>query len=397
MSTHRHEKASSKKIKVGVYQLLIPHYRRGFYRELSRCSDLDVSICSPNRSKDGEFFNLELSGNEFRHVPISIWKCRLPFGKKKRPVWFFPSLISDLLKGTYDVTLLYFYPGNLSMWIGLLLGRLLNRRICVWGHAVSRGESRLMNWMQGAMMRLGRSRAFYTEKERDFWIARGIAAEKLFVHYNSLDTHASDQVQESLSPEHLEEFRRSAGLCGKKVLIYTGRLLPYKKPEILVEVLDRVSKQVPNAHVVFIGDGPQREELQALAESLDLTDKITFTGPIFDEELLACYFLSSYVSVMPHHAGLAVNHAFAYGVPVVTGDNFIKHPPEVVLIVDHVTGLFCRDGDVDDFARVIENLLTDDDLRETMSRNARKVIEEKFNVDKMADGMRQAILFAAGR
>ena len=274
-----------------------------------------------------------------------------------------------------------------------MLGRLLNRRVCLWDHGVSLKRHRLADGMLGIMIRLASAMVFYTEEGRDFWRKRGIPAEKMFVAYNFLDTMASTDMLQTVSQERLEEFQRTHGLLGKKVLIYTGRLLVYKKPEVLIEALSQLHRKIPTIHAVVVGDGPMREDLQRLAESLGVSERISFTGPLFDEETLALYFLSSHAAVMPGHAGLAVQHAFAYGVPMIIGRYQDKHPPEAALVVDGETGIRCRGDSVEEFVMAIGTVLSDDVLREKMSRNAQKVIQDKYNVERMADGLEQTIRY----
>ena len=114
-----------------------------------------------------------------------------------------------------------------------------------------------------------------------------------------------------------------------------------------------------------------------------------------DEEELAKYFLCSSVAVMPAAAGLTIQHAFGYGLPIIIGDDMTSHGPEVELVVDGVTGIFCRDGDYLDFAKAIYRLLTDDNLHKQMSINAYEIIKSKYNIKNMADGFSRAIRYCA--
>jgi glycosyltransferase involved in cell wall biosynthesis len=375
-----------------IFMDCIPHYRLAVLRELHQRSDVEVTVHAPCDSNI-DFIETQHTNQDFSHVPIRSYTWKIPFSRKGIWIMFQPYPILALLKRRFDVYMLRSYPYDLSLWICLLLGRLLNQRVCIWGQCISKRDSRLANGIFRIMIRLASAVAFYTKGDRDSWSKRGIPDEKLFVAYNALDTKASADILRTLSQQRLEEFQQRQGLVGKKVLIYTGRLVPYKRPEVLIEALSRLRHTTQDAHAVIVGDGPVREDLQRLAETLGVSESVTFTGPLFDEETLAYYFLSSHVAVMPGHAGLAIQHAFAYGVPIIIGRYQDKHPPEAALVIDGETGIRCRGDSAEEFVAAIETLLSNDALREKMSRNAQGVIQDMYNVERMADGLEQTLRY----
>jgi glycosyltransferase involved in cell wall biosynthesis len=219
---------------------------------------------------------------------------------------------------------------------------------------------------------------------------------KLFVAYNALDTEQLAVVKARFDSAAVEEFRRRHGLVGKQVVMYTGRLQERKKPEVLVYAMQHVIRTVPQAHAVIVGDGPMRPRLQGLVDELGLKDHVTLAGAVFDEEVLAGYFLCSRAAVMPAAAGLSVQHAFGYGVPIILGDDRVSHGPEAELVQDGETGLYCRDDHARDFATAICRLLQDDELHERMSRRGQALIRERHNIEKMAEGLLSAVRYVLG-
>ncbi len=71
----------------------------------------------------------------------------------------------------------------------------------------------------------------------------------------------------------------------------------------------------------------------------------------------------------------------------------VSHGPEIELLVNGVTGLFCRDGDVSAFAQAICTLLTNESKRKKMSENALRIIQQKYNVNNMAKGITDAVRY----
>ena len=151
-----------------------------------------------------------------------------------------------------------------------------------------------------------------------------------------------------------------------------------------------INKQDPDVHLVVIGDGDQSDLLKQLASSLNLTDRVHFTGYIFDESIVGRYFLSSDIYIMPGYVGLAIVHAFSYGLPLITED-IDFHSPEIQLLHDGYNGFFVKENDEQELADKILLLLGDKTLLAQLSENAIKTIKEEASIDLMVERMNTAI------
>lgn len=379
------------KIRVGMFALYRPHYRFGVFRRLATTADISFVFHSPS-STPGSFLMTAGGNLGFAFVETRTKRVRLPIIGKV--VTLQPYAVWSMLKGEFDVYLMACDFLRPSVWWNLLLSRLLGRKVCLWGQGISRPPSRLSWILRGMLFRLAHAVVFYTDDVRQMWLKRGVSAEKMFVAYNALDTDVSEALTDALGVKELERFKQEAGLAGKRLVIFCGRLmLDWKRPDVFVRAMKTVIEYDESVHAVIIGDGPMKKSLQELAAELGVSESVTFTGAIHDEPMLARYFLNSELAVIPAAAGLGILHAFGYGVPVVVGDDMVSHGPEIELLTDGVTGIMCRDGDVSSFARAICRLLRNDDEREKMSENALKVIHEKHNIDNMAAGVLAAVRF----
>ena len=98
---------------------------------------------------------------------------------------------------------------------------------------------------------------------------------------------------------------------------------------------------------------------------------------------------------MPGYLGLAVNHAFAFGLPVVSLRNpagGVKfHSPEVEYIRSGETGLLCSGNSSEALAAGVREVLAD---RERYSANALAYAQEHLTLDRMVDGLEAAIRHA---
>ena len=124
---------------------------------------------------------------------------------------------------------------------------------------------------------------------------------------------------------------------------------------------------------------------------------MTFTGPIYEEQQLAAYFLSSSVFCYPENIGLSILHAMGYGLPVVTSDKVEAQNPEIEALVDGYNGRFYPHGDVAKLADTLVELLTDSHLCASLGANALRTVAERFSLENMVSGFEQAIRAAHER
>jgi len=381
-----------KKIKVALFGHYTPIYRKGVLEKLSRMEDIELTVSSSADFPAG----LRMIRPDEVSFPLRDIRTRLiriPF-TGKRLAWQ-PAMVAGVLSGSHDV---YILPNTLSyldVWCCLILSRLLGRRVCLWGHGRGSLNGRAATRIRRLFMGLADALVFYTDAARDAWRAAGLPAKRMFVAYNALDTEESAGIRSRISGETLAEFLKARGLAGKKLVLFVGRLQERKRPDLLVEAMAQVVERVPEAHAVLIGDGPMRELVERRVAELALEGRVTVAGALFDEDILARYLMAATVGVMPSHAGLFVQHAFDYGLPIVVGDDFATHAPEVGLVQEADGGLFFRDGDAGALARRLSELLLDEKMRRTMAQNAQGIIASKYNVERMALGLAQAVRYAA--
>lgn len=167
-------------------------------------------------------------------------------------------------------------------------------------------------------------------------------------------------------------FRRQLGLTDDQpLLIYVGRLDIEKRPDIVVEAF----RQLPDslgARLVLLGQGPQKEQFEALGDS-----RIITPGFVTDREQLARWLASAdlYVSAMPNETfGVSVIEAQASGLPVVGVDGGAM--PERVL---PGMGLLGPVGDSAAMAANIRHVLAGD--HRAMGERGRAYVSAEYSWD----------------
>ena len=100
------------------------------------------------------------------------------------------------------------------------------------------------------------------------------------------------------------ELRRELGLADKKVIVSVGRLVHRKGQDSLIEALPEIVTQIPQAHILFVGDGPYKDYLVKRAKHLGVTSHITFIGRIQYVDLPR-YICAGDIFAMPSRSRLA--------------------------------------------------------------------------------------------
>jgi glycosyltransferase involved in cell wall biosynthesis len=118
--------------------------------------------------------------------------------------------------------------------------------------------------------------------------------------------------------EQKEAARRTLGLpLAGPVIGNAGWLIPRKRFDVFLRTAAIIAARCPEAHFVIAGDGEERQRLEALAASLNLTNRLTWTGWLqnmetFYHSLDVLLFNSDWDAM-----GLTPLEAMSHGVPVV--------------------------------------------------------------------------------
>lgn len=165
----------------------------------------------------------------------------------------------------------------------------------------------------------------------------------------------------------------------KPVALFLGRLDDEKRINVLLEAVAILSDH-PDLVVELVGDGSERENLENLANSLGIGNRVKFLGHVTDAELPSIYERST-VFVMPSIAELqsiATMEAMASGRPVIGADAMaLPH-----LVHDGDNGYLFRPNDANDLAAKLRLVLEADDaelLR--LSENSLHLIQA-HDIDK---------------
>lgn len=181
--------------------------------------------------------------------------------------------------------------------------------------------------------------------------------------------------------------RSGSGASAK--IICVGRLSSEKGQAGLLQTFARVAADTAEARLVFVGDGPEGEDLRARAASLGIEHKVDFAGRLGEKETLKRIAASDILVLPSFMEGLPIvlMEAMALGTAVIASR--VAGIPE--LVEDGKSGLLFKPSDWDELEVCIRRLLSDEKLRAALAEQGRKAVAEDFDIRKSAATMRQLL------
>jgi len=180
-----------------------------------------------------------------------------------------------------------------------------------------------------------------------------------------------------------------------RVIVSVGRLVAKKGISVLIDACFVLRQKKIIFQCFIIGDGPLKEELQEQIESYNLSKFVTLTGAKTQRKVkhlvqnASVFAAPCIVANDGNRDGLptVLLEAMALGTPCVSTN--VTGIPEVVQ--NNSTGILVNEKNSSQLAEALEKLLSNSELRVMLSKNARKRIEDDFDIDKNTKILRHLI------
>lgn len=289
---------------VGFIYHFMPDYREPVFKSLLNDNRIESEfIAGTNRG-------------EFASVPATDL---IPFIRVKnrwcRSLLWQSGVHRLIREKQYDVVVFRGSWLTLSTWTGAIYARWHGCTVMFWLIGWRKPESGLRGFLRPRYLRLAHALLLYGERSRQLGEQQGYPADRMRVIGNSLPFDSVD----------LEDIKEPTDSL---LVLWVTRLLPYKKPQLLIEAIVIAHQRGFLLECVFVGPG-DTQALQALADQHNLGEYISFTGRLnVDGAELPALFARARVVAVPGHAGLTVANGLVNGVPVVVNDNPDSNPPE---------------------------------------------------------------------
>lgn len=198
---------------------------------------------------------------------------------------------------------------------------------------------------------------------------------KHYTIYNAIDV---GQIEAVINKTDRLTLKKSLGLDSGPIIGVVGRLRTEKGQDVLIKAMAMVLETFPNAFLLVIGDGPDREKFQEMASTLKLQNRILWTGQKEPESVIAYYAIME-MAVVPSRFegfGLAAAEAMAAGLPVVASN--ADGLQEVV--ENEKTGYLVPSGDSAMIAKRVVELISNPAKAASMGRAGRERITRYFSI-----------------
>lgn len=279
-------------------------------------------------------------------------------------------IIGDMIDDGYDFDLIdahYFYPDGVA---AVKLGQYFNKPVVItargsdislipqyrlprtmirWAADKAQGVITVCNALKTEMMQLG------------------VDGQKIVSLRNGVDLRL-------FHPADREAIRQAVGMTGFSI-VSVGHLVPVKGHDLVISALPLM----PDARLFLIGNGVERERLEALARELNVADRVKFLGALPQTDLARYYCAADALVLASSREGWAnvLLESMACGTPVVASN--VWGTPEVVASPD--AGLLMRERSANGIAEAISALRAN-----YPDRGATRRYAEKFSWEDTTAG-----------
>lgn len=286
-------------MKLGLQQRIFPAYRQEFFELLAM-------------SCEGGFSLFSGDAEEWEHVSPSttltkgtyVQAKNVHLGKDKYYFCYQQNLIRWLKKTMPEALVLEANPRYLSSRLGIRWMQKQNKPVIGWGLGAPQSGNFLITRLWQDFVNKFDAIIAYSQQGKREYMALGVSEEKIFVAPNAVLPPPTEAYKPRRQHNQLN-------------VLYVGRLQARKKVDVLIKTCARFRSKGERMALIIVGDGPEKENLQALANQLFPATK--FIGAKYGKDVKP-YFEQADIFVLPGTGGLAVQEAMFYGLPVIVAE-----------------------------------------------------------------------------
>jgi glycosyltransferase involved in cell wall biosynthesis len=270
------------------------------------------------------------------------------------------------------------HPAILHTWMfhanipGRLIGRTAGVPVIITSERTMGQEGNFRRWLNRSTARWANSIVCVSQSVADFAIGKiGLPAKKIVVIPNGIELDQFENLP--IQSEARVKYQLPEGAL---IIGAIGRPRAVKGYSYLIDAFARLAQGHPSAHLLFVGDGPDRSRLEEQVQTTGFIDRVTFLADQLDiPSLLPALDILALPSLHEGMPNVAIE-AMAAGLPVVA--TAVGGTPEV--IIDGINGLLVPPRNPEALAGALSRLLLDPDLRQRMGQAGRQRAFEQFNI-----------------
>ena len=197
----------------------------------------------------------------------------------------------------------------------------------------------------------------------------------------------------ALPQSEIDAVRGKYGLNeGRRRIVFCARMVPVKRPDLLIDAFIAIAKQRPDWDLVMIGDGPLRASMTERVPPA-LRSRVIWTGFIDSQTTVGAFYRACDVLVLPSDYepwALVINEAIAAGLAVISSDVV---GAAADLVVEGVNGTIFPAGDGNALQRALLDVTASERI-EALKAGSAQVLSEWRNRADPVDGLRRALEFS---
>ena len=330
------------------------------------------------------------------------WKVLPAWGYRDSVAFWKPLTVGveqEVTSGNYDVIWLHGYAHQAHLR-ALVAAKRRGLKVLLRGetHKTSTRQSVLRSAIKKIVMR----RLFrhvdgflaIGTANRDYYLSHGVAPEKIFMMPYAVD---NERFQAAAIGHARHTVADMLGLTGNRpIILYASKLQRRKRPWDLWTAYERLSPNgvdEPIPYLVFVGEGSERQALEAMAARKGW-NSVRFAGFRNQTELPAFYAAAD-VLVLPSERepwGLVINEAMNAGTPVIVSDQV---GAAVDLVEEGVNGYVVPVGDIEMLTSRLRCITSNPTLARSMGASSLARIS-RWDFEADVAGLTQALAATSG-
>lgn len=394
----------NKKIQTTYFAPFPVYYHTGIYRELAKCEDLDFKVIYQDDKTIKPHYVEEFKTTIVHDMQMLGGYKHEFVGYHDQDKFLFKSVFCNIkilkkfILERPDVLILNGYT-KISDWLLLLGAKFAGTAVIMRGEATLKGNEKALSFKSifktlilKLAMRFVSAVMYSCTGNKDYWLHYGASRTKLFPLSCAVDNSFYQQQHSELyNQRHI--LRQQLKIPKQHfVILCPARMTSRKRGKDLI-IATRSARNRANVHLLFVGDGPEQENLRSLATA-SLVNAV-FTGfeqhsriPQYYSMADACAILSEY-----DPSPKTINEAMNFGLPIFTTD-IVGTAKD--LILEGRTGYIIKVGDTTTLAAHIDRLCENPHLATDMGQEAKRHVQG-FNFQLNGKQLLTAIQSAMNR
>ena len=367
--------------RVAWYHPFIPHYRVPVINRLGDLADIDLTVFAghaiPGLSQSDAAANLTAPRVTLRNV--AFLRTRLPIVLAYASGW------TRIVRSRQDAVIALEWSRDLVLWLLLATRWLFGFKLILLGHIrLLADDGPIRHRLRRFLVRASDGVIAYTTEGMEQALAWGVDPSAVVAMGNTLDEQRIARAKASVTEARTTQVRNDLGLDGP-VYLFIARPTAAKRLDVAIDTVRMLADRGVPAHLLVVGTS---NALQFYIDRAKGLPTVHFLGEVLDEDDLAVFFAVADLVLIPGAVGLAANHAFAYGRPLVTARGE-PHGPEMVLAQDGRNALLVEACEATVFASTLEALTRAPDRLRALQQGAEAT--EVPTVGAMVDNIARLI------